>query len=161
MHAATFGPTPGRVHRASITSGSSFSRNEASHFSPPPGLACSSLAVPTMYFALLTCHEKEHTQIERERVAQISILRDYLATLYTQQILVSNVWFVLSYSSNSYDNHIFFHQIKDVSLCNTATMHNIYSWVISVGYRSINSKIEFLHIFHINSILHFLIAWSA
>ena len=76
MHAATFGPTPGRVQRASITSGSSFSRNEASHFSPPPGLAYSSLAVPTMYFALLICHEKKHTH--RERIPQISTLRDYL-----------------------------------------------------------------------------------
>jgi hypothetical protein len=67
MQAATFGPTPGRVQSASITSESSL-RSEASHFSPPPGLACSSLAVPTMYFALLVCHKKTH------RIAQISIL---------------------------------------------------------------------------------------
>ena len=66
MQAATFGPTPGRVQRASITSESSFLRSEASHFSPPLGLACNSLAVPTMYFALLVCHKKPH------RIAQIS-----------------------------------------------------------------------------------------
>jgi hypothetical protein len=46
------------VQRASITYESSFSRSEASHFSPPPGLACNSLAVPTMYFALFVCHKK-------------------------------------------------------------------------------------------------------
>ena len=40
---------------------------------------------------LLVMKRNTRRQIERERVAQISILRDYLATLYTQQILVSNV----------------------------------------------------------------------
>lgn len=50
--AATFGPTPGNVQRAWITSESSTSRREASQCAPPPGFACNAFTAPTMYFAL-------------------------------------------------------------------------------------------------------------
>lgn len=51
--AATFGPTPGKVERAPITSSRSESRRDRSHSAPPPGFAFSAFTVPIMYLALL------------------------------------------------------------------------------------------------------------
>lgn len=122
MQAATFGPTPGRVQRASITSESSFSRSEASHFWPPLGLACNSLAVPTMYFALLVCHKKTTQNCSIQYTMKLSSNTVYTTDTHEQLMIY---WSVLLQSIEQY-----FLANKLVPKGQNASMLQTQSWVL-------------------------------